>query len=185
MDAPVQPSHTIELRVDHLAHLFDPLDPFPTPTRDLSRTAEDFIVGWARELPENAALSIVIYLGEETGEGAAAGVCEAMRRHFTARAEHVRGDINELFRVGRTSLLIGLVVLAGCILASTLASRLFGAAPLARFFTEGLIILGWVANWRPIEIFLYDWWPLAKQRKLFERIAAASIDVRAAAERRV
>jgi hypothetical protein len=23
---------------------------------------------------------------------------------------------------------------------------------------ESLLIFGWVANWRPIEIFLSDWW---------------------------
>lgn len=25
---------------------------------------------------------------------------------------------------------------------------------------DGLVIIGWVALWRPAEIFLYDWWPL-------------------------
>jgi hypothetical protein len=55
---------------------------------------------------------------------------------------------------------------------------LLGDNPVARFLTEGLIILGWVANWRPIEIFLYDWWPLTQRRKLFEQLAAAPVEVR-------
>jgi len=46
------------------------------------------------------------------------------------------------------------------------------------FCLGGLIIVGWVANWRPIEIFLYEWWPLAQQRRLRERIAAARVEVR-------
>jgi hypothetical protein len=41
-----------------------------------------------------------------------------------------------------------------------------------------LIILGWVANWRPIEIFLYDWWPLAQRRRLYLRLASAPVEVR-------
>jgi hypothetical protein len=40
---------------------------------------------------------------------------------------------------------------------------------------EGLIILGWVANWRPLEIFLYEWWPIARRRNLYARLAAAEI----------
>ena len=39
---------------------------------------------------------------------------------------------------------------------------------------------GWVANWKPIEIFLYDWWPLARRRDLYRRLAAARVEVRAA-----
>lgn len=37
-----------------------------------------------------------------------------------------------------------------------------------------------VANWRPIEIFLYDWWPLARRRDLFRRLAAAKVELKAA-----
>jgi hypothetical protein len=48
----------------------------------------------------------------------------------------------------------------------------------ALILREGLIILGWVANWRPIEIFLYDWWPLVRKRRLLERLADATVIVR-------
>jgi hypothetical protein len=42
---------------------------------------------------------------------------------------------------------------------------------------EGLIILGWVANWRPIEIFLYDWWPIVRHRNLLLRLANAEVAI--------
>jgi len=41
-----------------------------------------------------------------------------------------------------------------------------------------MVIGGWVAMWRPIEIFLYDWWPIRDERKLFERLSAAPIEIR-------
>jgi hypothetical protein len=41
----------IELRVNEVAQLFHTLDQFPFRERDFGREAEDFIVGWARELP--------------------------------------------------------------------------------------------------------------------------------------
>ena len=44
------PDHLIELRVNKIAQLFHTLDPFPFRERDLDKEAEEFIVGWAREL---------------------------------------------------------------------------------------------------------------------------------------
>jgi hypothetical protein len=43
---------------------------------------------------------------------------------------------------------------------------------------EGLLIIGWVALWRPVEIFLYDWWPIRRQQKRFEGIARMPVEIR-------
>lgn len=178
MSAQPQQTSTIELRLDRIAHLFDPFDPFPVPSRDLAKSAEEFIVGWARELPHETQLRIVIHLPEgEARSEDANGLPNAIARHFAYRAERMRGDVHELFRIGRWSLAIGLGVLAACVLAGRLVSGLFGDGPIARFLTEGFIIFGWVANWRPIEIFLYDWWPLVRRRRLFERLAGAPVEI--------
>jgi hypothetical protein len=44
-----------------------------------------------------------------------------------------------------------------------------------KLFRESLIIVGWVALWRPLEIFLYDWWPIARHRSLYRRLAKADV----------
>ncbi|MEQ1809436.1 MAG: hypothetical protein ABL889_05905 [Terricaulis sp.] len=179
----LQGGAAIELRLEELSQLFDPFDPFPIPTRDLAKSAEDFIVGWARELPRDQSFRIVVHLSErEASSAAAEGLAGALKRHFGYRAERVAGDLHEMFRIGRQSLLIGLTVLGGCVLGGRLVSSLFGPGDISSFFAEGLIILGWVANWRPIEIFLYDWWPLAQRRHLYLRLAGAVVDVRAVRE---
>ena len=54
------------------------------------------------------------------------------------------------------SLLIGVAVLADALLAMQTISRPFEPSPVIRILEENLIIIGWVANWRSIEIFLYD-----------------------------
>ncbi len=180
----LQGGAAIELRLDDLSQLFDPFDPFPIPTRDLARSAEEFIVGWARELPRDQAFRIVVHVSQDETKGsAAAGLAGALRRHFSYRAERMSGDLHEMFRIGRVSLLIGLTVLGGCVLGGRLVSSAFGPGDVSSFFAEGLIILGWVANWRPIEIFLYDWWPLAQRRHLYLRLADAKVDVRAVRDR--
>lgn len=178
-EASAAPASLIELRVDHLEHLFDAFDPLPAPSRDLAPQAEDFIVGWARELPEDAALRIVVHMpAAEAANAASAQAAQAFQRHFSYRADRVSGDIAELMRIGRFSLLIGLAVLALCYGAGRLLATLV-PGDVARFGQESLLILGWVANWRPIEIFLYDWWPLSRRRALLRRLAAAPVELRA------
>jgi hypothetical protein len=172
-------SSPIEVRVDELSQLFDTLDPFPFRERDLDKDAEEYIVGWAREFPRDQPISIVIHAPADALKGEYADqMGPALNRYFAYRAEIIGRDLNELFRIGRQSLLIGVTVLAVCVLVSRAAVAALGSGNVGRFMEEGLIILGWVANWRPIEIFLYDWWPLARRRDLYRRLAAANVELR-------
>jgi hypothetical protein len=176
-----EPQTAIELKVDKVGQLFDTLDPQPFRERDLDGEAEEFIVSWARELPAKAPLEILVHMPSDEAAGEQARHLGAvMQRYFSYRARATSAEIRELFRIGRYSMLIGLVVLVACITLGSILSRLVPFAQLALVLKEGLIILGWVANWRPIEIFLYDWWPLVRRRRLFERLAAARVTVRAA-----
>ena len=171
-----QTDKSIEIRVDQVSQLFDSLDPFPFRERDLDSDAEEYIVGWARELPRDRPLEIMIHLPEaEADTPAARELGEALARFFAYRADVIGRDLNELFRVGRKSLLIGLAVLGLCLAVGQIVTGRFGPSFVGRFVEEGLIIVGWVANWRPIAIFLYDWWPLARRRRLYERLAAAAV----------
>ena len=101
-----------------------------------------------------------------------------MNRFFSHRADAITRDLRELFRVGRMSLAIGVSVLVACVVAAQYAETVIGSAPLGRIVQESLIIMGWVANWKPLEIFLYDWWPLIRRRNLYRRLAAAKVDLK-------
>jgi hypothetical protein len=46
-----------------------------------------------------------------------------------------------------------------------------------RLLREGLLIGGWVAMWRPIEIFLYDWWPIRAEARLFDRLSTMPVRI--------
>ena len=58
------------------------------------------------------------------------------------------------------------------------AAELLGASRLSTILQTGLTVVGWVSLWRPMEIFLYDWWPLAGDRRLFRRLAEMPVRVR-------
>ena len=175
------PPGVIEVQVDEISQLFDTLDPFPFRERDLDKDAEEYIVGWARELPRSQPIEIVIYAPEsELQSEHAKQLGAALSRYFSYRAAVIGRDLNELFRIGRKSLLIGLTALAACVLIARGATAALGSGNVSRFIEESLIILGWVANWKPIEIFLYDWWPLARRRDLYRRLAVATVELRSA-----
>jgi hypothetical protein len=167
----------IEVRVEDIAQLFHTLDPFPFRERDLDKEAEEFIVGWARELAANQPIKIVVHFPQTKAQSKAAReLGEAFHRYFSYRADRIQHDLNELFRVGRRSLAIGVAILIACLAAAHLVAGYVNEAPFKRLVEESFLILGWVANWRPLEIFLYDWWPLARRRDLYRRLAAATVE---------
>ena len=43
---------------------------------------------------------------------------------------------------------------------------------------EGLIILGWVAMWRPLDIYLYRWWPIYRLGKIYEKLSTMPVEIR-------
>src|SRR3989442_9739787 len=85
--------------------------------------------------------------------------------------------LRELFRVGRTSLVIGLVALASAIALGDFLAALKGGR-IGEIVRESLTIGGWVSMWRPLEIFLYDWWPIRSEARLSERLAAMPVRIR-------
>jgi hypothetical protein len=168
----------IELRVEDIAQLFHTLDPFPFRERDLDREAEDFIVGWAQELARKRPIRILVHFPDiGLQRKAAEDLMHALARYFSDRALAAQREINELFRIGRVSLVIGASVLVICLSAQFWISALL-SPPWLRLVEESLLILGWVANWRPLEIFLYDWWPLRRRRELYRRLSNAVVETR-------
>jgi len=167
---------TIEIQVEDLSQLFDSLDPFPFRERDLDKSAEEYIVGWAREISKSQAIEIIIHVPPRTKNVANTNdVQSAIQKYFAYKSELINRDLSELFRIGRQSLLVGIAVLGTCIALREFSLAWFGAKGFGRALNEGFLILGWVANWRPLEIFLYDWWPLTRRRDLYRRLSNAKV----------
>lgn len=168
----------IELRLSRVRQVFNSLDPTPFPEKDLDDDAVEFIVGWAEELPQDSELSLLIHLPEEERQSAAeTRMTEAVGEYFGYRRQSEERRLRQLFRLGRRSALIGVVFLALCTSASE-ALAAFSDDPLSTFVQEGLIIFGWVANWRPAEIFLYDWWPIRRRAKLYDRLSRMPVELK-------
>ena len=47
----------------------------------------------------------------------------------------------------------------------------------AAVLREGFIIGGWVAMWRPLEVFLYDWWPIRGEVRLLDHLSEIPVRI--------
>lgn len=171
---PARPPGLIEVRLVSSTQLFNSMDPSPFHERDLDRDAEAFIVGWAREEPAHQSLRIRVTLRECQDPAVLETIRESIPHYFANRARQLRVDLRLLLAEGRTSLLIGLAFLAATL---TVARFLPAEAAWTALVKEGLTICGWVGMWRPIEIHLYRWWPIRREARLHERLAAAPVEV--------
>ena len=161
----------IEVHVTELRLLFNAIDPSPPRERDLDPKADEFIVGWARAAPRDARLALQVDVDRPGVPDEVDAVRDAVHHHFADRAANAQRRLTQLFRDGRTSLLIGVTFLFAAVLLGGAAVRAFGPTPVSSLFRESMIIAGWVAMWRPLQIFLYDWWPIRAERRLYDRLS--------------
>lgn len=177
---PIPPKcSVIEVHVGELKQLFNAIDPSPFRDKDLDPKAEEFIVGWAKDLPGDASLGLLVDLDREAGVPDEAAILrDAIHEFFRHRAETYRQRLRELFRVGRTSLVIGLITLAAAIALGDFAATLLRGGRVGEIVRESLTIGGWVSMWRPLEVFLYDWWPIRNEARLSDRLAAMPVRIR-------
>ena len=171
------PVRTLELHVREIHQLFNSLDPAPFLNKDLDRTCEAFIESWALALPHESRLHLAIRV-EQLDSPAEAGelLSEAIHNYYGYKTGLARSELRQLLRQGRISLVIGLAFVCACLLLADAASVVM-TGPARSIVRESLLIIGWVAMWRPIQIFLYDWWPLKGRIKVFDNLRFARVTV--------
>ena len=170
--------HHIELNLRDINQLFNTMDPSPFHEKDLDHDAEEFILSWAQEFHRHEPVDLIVHLEKlPEGQDARRIVEEAIHNYFAYRARLNQLEFKQLMKQGRMSLLVGLSFLGICLLIiELLLLNLPGALP--SFLTQSLTIAGWVAMWRPMEIYLYSWWPLRRRGKIFDKLSRMPVEVR-------
>lgn len=176
------PAH-IDVHLQDPAQLFQPTDHFPSNESGLKPDTELFFLRQASQHRRRAPLAIIVHLGASDGStaansGSSVELVGRLRSGFAAAAAGARRAIHDHFRTGRRTLLIGLGVLAGCLLLAAQSQNLFGNGVSGSLVKESAIVFGWVAMWRPASLFLYDWVP--KGLRFFDLQRLARADVRIA-----
>lgn len=135
-------------------------------------------MSWAQEFPRKDPVMLIIHLAHPVkDEGARKAIGDAVRHYFAYRKRLNRRELKRLWRDGRESLLIGLSFLAACTLTAGLLPS--NTETWWNVVREGLTIAGWVALWRPMQIYLYDWWPLRRRGQIFEKMSRMQVQISA------
>jgi hypothetical protein len=170
-------SGAIELHIKDVSQLFDSLDPYPIQEKDLDDKAEAYIVASVRE--SRLLPGTMIFHVDQPGDDDkdARLLTEAIQKHFVRKAQLANTELRALMRRGWISLAIGLAFLFAMLALKEILEMRLGVGALVTVLREGLVIVGWVAMWRPLEIFLYDWWPIAGQRRSFQALSQIPVSV--------
>lgn len=166
----------ISLKLRELNQLFNSMDPSPFIDRDLDHDAEEFIVSSAREAAGARSFELVVHLATPPDPQRAMEVENAVQHYFSVRAELKAREFRLLLRRGHSVLAIGLLFLTTCLILSGMVTKI-EPHPLSEILHEGLVIVGWVAMWRPLETYLYDWWPLRKEWQDLRRLARMRVRI--------
>jgi hypothetical protein len=168
---------SIEIRLRRLQQLFNSLDPSPFHERDLDQDAEDYIVESADEFPLQTPLRLVVYLpADELPLPQSFDLPLSIHNYFAYRLNESRRRLRLFFREGRVALAIGLAFLFVCVVLRQVALATKAGAG-SEILAEGLLIVGWVAMWRPLEIFLYEWWPIRRRSRILAKLATIPVTV--------
>ncbi len=171
----------LNLYLSEPRQLFNSMDPAPFRQRDLDAQAAAYIVDWARDAPKGQTLGLILHLGSDsTTDEDAEMLRKSVHEYFERRALATRRQLQQLFRVGRYSLLIAMVFLGLVIVISESVAAMVSRERIAALIEDSLVIGGWVALWRPLEIFLYDWWPISAEANLFDRLSEMEVRMVAA-----
>jgi len=171
------PTAKIEINLTRLAQLFNSLDPSPFHERDLDQDAEDYIVGSAEEVPRQQPITLIIHLpADQLPRAGSPDLGTAIHNYFAYREEQERRRLRLLFRTGRIAILTGLAFLFCCVLLREVAFSI-GHGPISDIVGESMLIIGWVAMWRPLEIFLYEWVPIRQRCRTFGKLSKLPVMV--------
>jgi hypothetical protein len=165
----------IDVHVGDVRQLFNSMDPSPFRERDLDPKAEAYIVDSARAVARRKGpLHLAVSLSGNTSpvEDLAA-LPLAVHEYFARRGAATRTGLRRLLRIGGWSLLIGVSFVAATNLIGDWVHEMVGSV-----LHESFMIGAWVALWRPLEILLYDWWPMLADARLFDRLADMAVEVR-------
>lgn len=168
--------YCIDIMLSNILQLFDRKDPSPFKEKDLDEDFSRYLTLAMRELHDIKKVKLVIRMQEHNPTYLKAKDIEvAIYTYYTFELLNSQNDMKLLFRQGRISLLLGALFLGFCYslyyLIKDQQGLFFG------FLGESLHVIGWVAMWKPINLFLFEWWPIRDKIKLLTRLSQIKVEI--------
>jgi len=166
---------SVHIHVRELDQLYNALDPSPFWDRDLDRNAAEFIEGEFRDRLGADHWHLVVHVTAD--EADTQTLQTAVTSYYKRLAASARRELKEHLQRARLGLLAGLALFAIMMAARTLLKTVVHGLPAV--VDEGLIILAWLSLWRPAETMAYEWLPLHRRHRLYQRLSAIKVTVHA------
>lgn len=169
---------TIELRVAHAGQLLVRHEATSFRAQRIDDEATAWLLDAVRAAPRGAPLRVVIrVVAEADDDDTTRALTDAVRAQMTWERERVQRQLQAHARSTRFQMTLGAVLLVGFLSLAEVVS-VTPVGHLRQIVREGLVIMGWVALWRPLEALLYDWWPLVASRRAIDRVLHGELSVR-------
>lgn len=167
---------TIDIRIQRIDQLLESLDPSPfrENERALNRDAEDHIVDYAGGYGRSEPFQLTVHAPMSI-KPHAAEITRAIHAHFKLAHAKCRRRYRQRVRIGRAMLIAGIAVLGTALLLRALLGGP-GDRAMIEAIREGLLILGWVALWRPLDILLFERLEDHQNSALLHRLARIPVD---------
>jgi hypothetical protein len=167
-------SDTIAIPLDTVDQLVEPCPPSPFRRRRLREEAEKFLIERVTALPKRTAVKLLVVLPESEAPQADM-VAEAIHEHFNYLRLETDAKLKRMWRFGWRSLAVAIAFLTVAIAVVQLMRRYLPEGTLSSVAIEGLIILAWIALWRPGDLLLYERYPLQRDARLFRRLEQCEV----------
>lgn len=110
-----------------------------------------------------------------------ARISRAMSGFADARAGALQRERDRIRRLGLKELVFGLSFLAVCLVAGGAAAALeIGPSWFRTFVIEGLVIVGWIALWHPVDMLFFERLPIVREQRILARIGSATVQLHSA-----
>ena len=147
---------TIILILTKVEQLFDTDVPVPSEFRLIVR------------LPEQALREVEPYMRTS--------VDLTLKGYFLAREKRIAERLHEHFQDAWKMFGFGFAFMLACTLLRTyLAPE--EVHSLMSSFREGLLVIGWVALWKPVEELLFNWWTLKRELVSWHKLSKMEMKV--------
>jgi hypothetical protein len=144
--------------------------------RMLNRNAEEFLIEESEKHSYRTAIYLKIYLPPDA-LNRSQEIEAAVHQHFTYRKNKSLKQLNRTLQLGWTGLLIAIVFLSLLVSFTLHVIRQMPDGGLSVIFREIVIILGWVALWRPADLLLYQWRQFKREVNLFRKLEQCKVEI--------
>lgn len=166
-----------------IAHFFDPDDPSPEKTRELSDRAEEEITKtvtyFLKTVPSTNQGDLVISLPEsDLNTKRESDLPLAIVSHFKNKIQALERDRNLIWWVGMREIRLTIAVLIPALIGIGLTSMI-SKDIIALIAQNILVICCWVVIWQPFQTLVFNRWALAVRIRVYSHITRMHIRVSA------